>query len=187
VGLTGKELADLLLPVAQLFAQGSDLVEPGHHRVEQAAQLAEGIELQLFGKAQQLVVLTLQANVAPLVEQLAFALYRQLVLEFLPVAFAGGKLERAVLIEFGAYPCLAQAAVETAQDLLVAHLVIEHHGDRLGQLATAAEQQRLAPGLTNRLERLQPFQAEAAAHRLGQSQLESGVQRIAGALAALFQ
>ena len=124
--------------------QRGDLVEPGHHRVKQAAQFAEGIELQLFREAQQLLVLALHADVSALVEQLAFALHRQLVLELLPIAFAGGKLQLAVLIQFGADTGLAKTAIEAAQDLLVGHLVVEHYGHGLGQLATAAEQQCLA-------------------------------------------
>jgi flagellar biosynthesis component FlhA len=43
--LARQEFADFLLPIAQLFAQGGDLVEPRYHRVEQSTQLAERVQL----------------------------------------------------------------------------------------------------------------------------------------------
>src|SRR5690606_13797490 len=146
-----------------------------------------GIQLQVIGKAQQLLVLARQVEILALGEQLALALHRQLRLEHLPVAFTGRELQLTVLIQLGANSGLAQAAVEAPQDLLVAHLVVEHHRHRLGQLTTAAEQQRLAAGLANLLQRLQSLQTEAAAHRLVQAQPEVGVQRVGRAFGALLE
>lgn len=110
-----------------------------------------------LGQPQQLLLLARQALEAALGEKLVLTLHRQLILELLPVAFAGREAQPAVVVEFGADAGLAQATVETAQDLLIAHVVVEHHRHRLGQLAATAEQQRLAAGLADGFEGIEPL------------------------------